>query len=274
MSAEEGGVTKADIIEIKSLSKPPRVVQTVTGAYGIMVGIGPEWAATKKYVSDIKCIENIKAFDQLPATEIPAERKRKARKMLKGLTKEEVMKVSAACCGLFVLCQKKLGLDGEKSRVESLEENCIHPELTTVPRTIFRSEYVQKGNFTEIKAFDNPPQIVKEVMTCFGILVGIENPYDWVAIRKGLAASDFYKNKLGGFDIDKVDKKTVRASKSHFKRYVNQSIEKIKSISCAAAAIAKWCVEVYTYRPEEPPLSRQGTQLKMIFNLQVVDIQG
>ena len=113
-------------------------------------------------------------------------------------------------------------------------------KIITVPRPVFRSEYVQKGNFTEIKAFCAPPQIVKEVMTCFGLLVGIENPYDWVSIRKGLGASNFYKDKLGGFDIDKVDKKIIRASKSHFKKYVNESVAAIRAKSAAGAEIAKW----------------------------------
>ena len=50
----------------------------------------------------------------------------------------------------------------------------------------------------------------------------------------------FYKDKLGGFDIDKVDKKTIRASKSHFKKYVNESVEAIRAKSAAGAEIAKW----------------------------------
>ena len=138
-------------------------------------------------------------------------------------------------------CQKNLELETKNHITKNSEEESYSTQkMITVPRPIFRSEYVQKGNFTEIKAFCAPPQIVKEVMTCFGLLVGIENPYDWVSIRKGIGASNFYKDKLGRFDIDKVDKKIVRASKSHFKKYVNESINAIRAKSAAGSAIAKW----------------------------------
>ena len=138
-------------------------------------------------------------------------------------------------------CQKNLELETENHNPKKSEEELYSKkQIITVPRPVFRSEYVQKGNFTEIKAFCAPPRIVKEVMTCFGLLVGIENPYDWVSIKKGLGASNFYKDKLGGFDIDKVDKKTVRTSKSHFKKYVNESVAAIRAKSAAGAEIAKW----------------------------------
>ena len=42
--------------------------------------------------------------------------------------------------------------------------------FTTVPKSVFREEYLSKGDFVELKALAYPPQAVKEVMHCFGIL--------------------------------------------------------------------------------------------------------
>ena len=101
MSPDEG-ITKADIVEIKSLSSPPEVVVRVCGSYGLMIGIGSDWATMKKHFGNMDCLEGMKRIDQSTLEEIPIERQKKAKKMLKGLTYEEVKKVSKAASSLFL----------------------------------------------------------------------------------------------------------------------------------------------------------------------------
>ena len=108
MSSEEG-ISKADIVEIKSLSSPPEVVVKVCGAYGLMIGIGSDWATMKKHFGNMDCLEGMKRIDQSPLEEIPIERQKKAKKMLRGLTYQEVAKVSKAASGLFVFVSLKIG---------------------------------------------------------------------------------------------------------------------------------------------------------------------
>jgi len=101
MSSEEG-ISKADIVEIKSLSSPPRVVAQVCGAYGLMIGIGSDWATMKKHFGNMDCLEGMKRIDQSPLEEIPIDRQKRAKKILRGLTYQEVTKVSKAASALFL----------------------------------------------------------------------------------------------------------------------------------------------------------------------------
>ena len=101
MSSEEG-ISKADIVEIKSLSSPPRVVAQVCGAYGLMIGIGSDWATMKKHFGNMDCLEGMQRIDQSPLEEIPIDRQKRAKKMLRGLTYQEVTKVSKAASALFL----------------------------------------------------------------------------------------------------------------------------------------------------------------------------
>ena len=101
MSSEEG-ISKADIVEIKSLSSPPRVVAQVCGAYGLMIGIGSDWVTMKKHFGNMDCLEGMKRIDQSPLEEIPIDRQKRAKKMLRGLTYQEVTKVSKAASALFL----------------------------------------------------------------------------------------------------------------------------------------------------------------------------
>ena len=48
------------------------------------------------------CLEGMKRIDQSPLEEIPIDRQKRAKKMLRGLTYQEVTKVSKAASALFL----------------------------------------------------------------------------------------------------------------------------------------------------------------------------
>ena len=121
MSPEEG-ISKADIVEIKSLSSPPEIVAKVCGAYGQMIGIGSDWATMKKHFGNMDCLEGMKRIDQSPLEAIPIERQKKAKRMLKGLTYDEVKKVSKAASALFQFVSLKVRQLAELVTVEVLIE--------------------------------------------------------------------------------------------------------------------------------------------------------
>ena len=63
-------------------------------------------------------------------------------------------------------------------------------------------DVVKKGDVQELKAFNNPPELVKTVLSAVCILFGTEKP-DWMDCRRLLADQNLLKNLIH-YDKDNV----------------------------------------------------------------------
>lgn len=97
-------VSKADIVEIKSLSKPPQPVMTVCVAVCILLGLDADagWAGVKAMVSDVCFLQKLLACKK---EDVSKEKAEKVREILNGeqaFNGENMKCVSKAAYGLFL----------------------------------------------------------------------------------------------------------------------------------------------------------------------------
>ena len=57
-------LSKGDIVEVKSMKKPPGGVKLTMEAVCILLGVKPGWDESKKLLGDMKFLERLKNYDK------------------------------------------------------------------------------------------------------------------------------------------------------------------------------------------------------------------
>ena len=97
------GLTKNDVMEIKSFSKPPQLIKTVMEAVCVMKGVKPDWVNSKKQLSDSKFLGSLIDYDKDSIMESTLKKLKKYTDM-EDFNPEKVGKVSSAAKGLCMWC--------------------------------------------------------------------------------------------------------------------------------------------------------------------------
>ena len=64
---------------------------------------------------------------------------------------------------------------------------------------------ISKGDITELKALNAPPQMIKEVMAC--VMIFLREDTDWLTAKRAMANAGQFLTRLSKFDINSVTKK-------------------------------------------------------------------
>merc|ERR1719336_2141884 len=98
-SGERGPISKGDVVELKSLAKPPGAVKLTMEAVCILFGLEPNWPTAKALLLDVTFLKKLLEFDK---DNIPSEVIAKIAPYIanEGFTPQQVKKSSSASAGL------------------------------------------------------------------------------------------------------------------------------------------------------------------------------
>lgn len=120
-------LSKSDIVELKSLCKPPQGVIMVLRCVQILLGKGEDWAAGKRMLGDATFLRTLMEYSRKDASQDQLQRVQTLLETDSALHDDTVLKVSKAAYGLLRwvrvvvsptvvevrMCPSELELDGE-----------------------------------------------------------------------------------------------------------------------------------------------------------------
>ena len=102
---------------------------------------------------------------------------------------------------------------------------------------------LDKKSVQELKAFANPPEMVKFTLEAVCILLDIKP--DWGEAKKLMSAMDFM-DQLKNYDKDNIQKKIIQKVKKYYDdpRF---TADGVKSVSSAAMCLCMWVRAMVVY---------------------------
>ena len=141
---------------------------------------------------------------------------------------------------------------------------------------------LRKSDITEVKAFCKPPVGVQVTLQAVCILLGIKPKYvvrphtlckekDYWSVSKALLAAPDFLQRVMSFDPDTIDPETFAQLNAYIGRD-DFAVDRMKSVSLAAAGLCMWVHAVHAYRastigswvpprpaaPDSPPHSERA----------------
>jgi len=273
---------KADITEIKSLSKPPQAVQLAMEVICILLEVAPiklqngevnYWEAAKKLLGQADFLAQLSALRFYVA---PSALNAVAPYMSsEDFTPLQLRKSSLACAGLctwareiykyHVVAQAAAEAAQQQVANKSASELLMEAEATL--------NMLKKADIQELKALGKPPRGVCKVGACLlhlfaGIAPSVEltkegRPKDasWGAFQKLAGNPTGFMQQLLDFkdaiDTGKVPRKNIQGA-----RRVQLSMgsacnaKTMARLSCAAAGLVSWLINIIAYyelaAPKQP----------------------
>ncbi|CAM9103575.1 unnamed protein product [Discosporangium mesarthrocarpum] len=133
------------------------------------------------------------------------------------------------------------------AKEKALADEALMEALPVVEAAAAALENLDKKDLDEIKAFTNPPQLVKDVsMQCCLLRPGGEK-YDetWADAKKMLSNSKLLDN-LKNYPKDSITDKMIKGVKKYLKN-PNLNIENMKSVSKAGLGLLTWVTAITKY---------------------------
>lgn len=294
---------KADITEIKSMSKPPRAVQLAMEVICILLEVAPiklqngevhYWEPAKKLLGQADFLAQLSALRFYVA---PSALNAVAPYMSSDdFTPLQLQKSSVACAGLCTWAREiykyhvvaQAAAEAAQQQVADKSTSELLMELGAALNTL------KKADIQELKSLGKPPRCVCKVGACLlhlfaGIApsVGLTKegkPKDasWGAFQK-LAAdpTGFMKQLLefkGAIDQGKVPQKNIQGA-----RRVQLSMGSacnagtMARMSCAAAGLTSWLINIIAYyelvAPKQPDLPEHPVLVEPQQSNLLTDIQ-
>jgi len=132
-------------------------------------------------------------------------------------------------------CKAALGLCNWLHLVYSYQQLCY---LLNVQTSIDYNLLVK--NHIVLKSMSKPPQLVKEVLGCLFMLLGVNHNEDWKVMKKQLGRADFI-TQLQTFDNKKLSLKLKDKVKKRYFSNPEFNIDHAKSVSEASVDFFRWC---------------------------------
>jgi len=260
---KKDGVSKGDLTELVNFKNPPQVVINVTCAFSILLKKstgGNDWSSAKNALTmeDAKAFEAMDTFDSASV--------KKATKLLDGLTKESVAKISAAAVSIYVMVAKKLGLETSESK----EETASEPLPSAKPQQLYRSPIktvVPAAVIHNIKSLTKPPAAVQTTLRAWFLILGCGD-CTWAESKKQLADQYSLAKRVSEFNPKNAQRADVKKSQRVLKSLKPANLE---AIFHGLSSIADWCEEVYQYENEETATPQK---LRNPFKMEVIPIEA
>ncbi|CAM9109021.1 unnamed protein product [Choristocarpus tenellus] len=133
------------------------------------------------------------------------------------------------------------------SKEKALADEALMEALPIVEAAAAALENLDKKDLDEIKAFTNPPQLVKDVsMQCCVLRPGGEKYEEtWADAKKMLSNSKLLDN-LKNYPKDSITEKMIKAVKRYFKN-PNLTVDNMKSVSKAGLGLLSWVAAITKY---------------------------
>lgn len=118
---------------------------------------------------------------------------------------------------------------------------------------------LDKNDITEIKVFNNPPEMVQTVMEAVCILLGTKA--DWATSKALLGEANFLKN-LGTYDKDNIAEAKLKKLKPYIENPKFQP-EEVAKVSKACRSLCLWvrAMDVYAKVAKEVEPKREKLKL-------------
>ena len=99
------------------------------------------------------------------------------------------------------------------------------------------------SDITELKAFNNPPEKVKTVLSALAVLLGLQT--DWASCRKMLGNNSFL-GMLTNYDKDNISDAIIKKLSSYLAD-PEFNYDSISKVSSACAAFVAWIIAMNEY---------------------------
>jgi len=263
-------LSKADIVEVKSLCKPPAGVCLTMEVICIMMEVPPVklknggldyWEPAQKLLGDMCFLERVSALrDHVPASVLDAVTPYMSRE---DFTPDCIKKQSKACEGLCLWAREvyKYHLLRHASAEAERQQVACRPASELLAKSQGALGHVSKIELQELKCLSKPPREVGEIGSCLvhlfaGVVPEVEltkkgtaKDACWKSAQKLLGSPDKMMQNLKDF------KETIDAG-----RVLRRNVEKVRRIlrnmcteesmrgkSLAAAGIYTWLVNMLAY---------------------------
>ena len=104
---------------------------------------------------------------------------------------------------------------------------------------------ISKNDITELKALNNPPAAVKDVLDTVCITMEVAEP-SWKAAQKLMGDTKFLST-LASYDADHRISPSIRMALADFVSRPDMSPDVVKKKSCAAAGLCRWLDALHSY---------------------------
>jgi len=248
------GLPKAALQELKSLGKPPTEVVVMCSCFlHLFAGIAPEveltkkghvkdasWGAFQKFMSNPDAtLKRLLGFqDDIDAGKVPAKNMKKVLKVLREnghvLNPEAMINKSMAASHL---CKWLMSTAAyyEHSAPTQQEVQCSQASSSSVQA----SKCLCKADIVEIKSLACPPQPVKIVCVCVGILLGKDASTGWAGATEMVSDVRFLKNLMEHKKEDVTAEQIAQVREILEKDECFEG-ERMKSVSKAAYGLLQW----------------------------------
>ena len=145
----------------------------------------------------------------------------------------------------------------------------LNSALPALENAIKALDSLDKNDITEIKAFNNPPEMVQTVMEAVCILVGSKP--DWPTAKGLLGDSNFLKN-LTNFDKDNIPEARIKKLKIYIDnpKFIPEEVAKV-SKACRSLCLWARAIDVYAkvfkeVEPKKAKLKQAEDELRVVMS--------
>ncbi|KAJ5066878.1 intein-containing dynein axonemal heavy chain 10 precursor [Anaeramoeba ignava] len=149
--------------------------------------------------------------------------------------------------------KKKVSSEKEREVAEKFEqisqekreaEAVLEKALPVLEKARSALSNLNRGDLVEIRAFANPPELVRSVCECVVILRGFSD-VSWSGAKAMMASTSFLR-ELIEFDLDTLTQQKINAVQEYMK-HPKFNVVSMKKISSAGTGLISWVLAVVNY---------------------------
>ncbi|CAF0752073.1 unnamed protein product [Brachionus calyciflorus] len=145
----------------------------------------------------------------------------------------------------------------------------LNMALPALDAAVKALDALDKNDITEIKAFNNPPEMVQTVMEAVCILIGVKP--DWAQSKALLGDANFLKNLLA-FDKDNIPEARIKKLKPYIDnpKFIPEEVAKV-SKACRSLCLWVRAIDVYAkvakeVEPKQAKLKQAKDELAVVMS--------